>query len=356
MLGDAFGHAKNISRVLVVIFHQRFILQRAPLLRVAEPLRNLILHAEMERVRGAGRRVVKVGAEAQEKIVGHLDPPPVRFAQPILANQVRGGERAFLEESHPKKILIIAQASAAALEMRFLDVNAIAKFCMARRLILHAQLDVFPLVAAHAIFPEGLAKTPGQFRVARDLPRFQHRGFRQHVGIRQLDGFGDRTRGVSHFEADVPEQIKNLLDYLGGVGGNVRSLFVVEKHDVHVAEGIELAASITAERDHGERGGGDAFGLIGKRDRGIEDVMQEHVDQLDAKRANLPSTPSVLVAEPQTMLLDFQELLVKRQRFRRPHGADRGEFTLRVRQNFSEMTRGGHSLRIWNVEALVPSA
>jgi hypothetical protein len=116
----------------------------------------------------------------------------------------------------------------------------------------------------------------------------------------------------------------------------------VEEHDVHVAEGIELAATVPAESDNGERGRGNAFCLPGKTGRGVEDVAQQNVDQLDAKRANLPAATAVLVAEPQTMLLDLEELLVERERFRRPHRPRGGKVALSVRQDFSEMTRGGH--------------
>jgi hypothetical protein len=48
------------------------------------------------------------------------------------------------------------------------------------------------------------------------------------------------------------------------------------------------------------------------------------------------------MAQPQPMLLDFEELLVERQRFCRAHGARRGQFTLGVGQDFSEMTGSGH--------------
>jgi hypothetical protein len=116
----------------------------------------------------------------------------------------------------------------------------------------------------------------------------------------------------------------------------------MEKHDVHVAERVELAATVTAECDDGERGRGGAFGLLGETHRGVEDVAQKDVDQLNAEGANLAPAPSVLVPQPQPMLLDLEELFVERQRLRRAHRARRGKFTLGVGQDFSEMTRSGH--------------
>ena len=54
-------------------------------------------------------------AHAQEEIVGEIDAAAVARAQPILAYEMRGGQRAFLEISDPKQILVIAQAAAAPL-------------------------------------------------------------------------------------------------------------------------------------------------------------------------------------------------------------------------------------------------
>ena len=191
LLGDAFRDPEDVSRVLVVILHQRFVAERAALLFITEPLRDLVLDREVERVRGAARGVVQIGPETEEEIVGGFDPAPIRFAQPIFADQMRRGERAFLEEGHPKKVLVIAQAAATALQVRLLDVNAVAKFGVARRLVLHAHLHVFAFVSSHTPVSKGGAKTLRQCGVAGELPRFQHRGFRQHVRIREFDGLGD---------------------------------------------------------------------------------------------------------------------------------------------------------------------
>ncbi len=116
----------------------------------------------------------------------------------------------------------------------------------------------------------------------------------------------------------------------------------MEKHYVHVAEGIEFAATITAERHHGEWSGGGALVLLGKLRCRREDVTQHHIDQLDPKRANLPASSSGLMAQAQPVFLDFQELLVKREGFRRLFRARGGKLALRVGQHFFEMTGNGH--------------
>src|SRR5205814_5048347 len=94
----------------------------------------------------------------------------------------------------------------------------------------------------------------------------------------------------------------------------------------------------------------------------LEDALHQNIDQFDPQRADFAATAAVLMAESKPMLLDLQELLVKRQRFDRPHCPRRGELALCVRENLSEMTRRGHrgifdfriSIFEWNVAGTPP--
>ena len=87
---------------------------------------------------------------------------------------------------------------------------------------------------------------------------------------------------MTHFEADVPKEVENLFDHLRGVGRDAPAILVVEEHNVDVAEGVKLAPSISAERDDGERGGGRAFAFFRGAHRGVENVLEEDINQLDA--------------------------------------------------------------------------
>ena len=325
LLRDALGDPKNIPGVLVVIFHQRLVPQRAAFLRITEPFGHLVLDGEMEGVGGAPGRVMEISTEAQQKIVGGFDSPAIGLAQPILADEVGRGERAFLEERHPKQVLVIAQSAAAAFQVRFQHVNAVAELRMARRLVLHAQLHVFALPTAHTLLPERSPEPRRQMRIARQRARLEHRGLRQHVLVRQVHRFRDRARGVAHFEPNIPEQIKDLLNHLGRVSRNVSPVLVVQEHNVDVAEWIELPASITAESNDGKWGGGHVF--FPDAGRGFENVTQQHVDHFDPERADFPAASTILMAQSEPMLLDFQEPLVERKRICRPHrpGLFRGD-------------------------------
>ena len=330
--------------MLVVILHQRLLPKRCAFLGVPEPLRDLILDIEMEGVGGAARGVMQVGAQSQEKIVGGFDSPLIGFAQPILADQVRSRERPFPKKCHPKQVLVVAQSAAPALQMWFLHVNGVAELRVSRRLILHSQLNVFSFTSADASLPKCRPEFISEVRIASEGARLQHGCFRKHVLVGQLDRFRNRTGRMADFETNVPQQVEGLFDDLGGVIRNLSAVFVVEEHDVDVAEWIELPASVAAKGNDRERGGERAFAALCKTDGGREDMLEEDVDQFHAKSADFAATSSVLVAEKKAVLLDFQELFIERQRFRRPHRPSRGQLTLGVGQDFPEMSRGGHSV------------
>ena len=86
LLRDPLRHAKNVSRVLVVIFHQRLVPQRAPFLGITEPLGDLILNVEVQSVGGTRGRVMKVGAKAKKNSIGPLSPLPIPRPKPISSD------------------------------------------------------------------------------------------------------------------------------------------------------------------------------------------------------------------------------------------------------------------------------
>jgi hypothetical protein len=154
--------------VRVDIFHKRFASQQGSLLRITQSLRHRFLHVEMQNVGRAVVQIMQLGSDSQEKIIGCFNPTPVRFAQPVLTDKMGRGQAAFLEESHPKKILIVAQTTAATFQVRFLQVNAVAKFCMACLLIPHSHFDVFTFVTGNAFCPKLRAKFLLQLLVPRN--------------------------------------------------------------------------------------------------------------------------------------------------------------------------------------------
>jgi hypothetical protein len=128
----------------------------------------------------------------------------------------------------------------------------------------------------------------------------------------------------------------------------------MEKHDVDIAEGIELAPAVAAKGKDGKGGRGGASIAHGVSNSGLEDVLHEDVDEVDPKRADFTAAPAVLMAEPEPMLLDFEELFVERKRIRGRHRPGGSELALSMSENFSEMTGCGHlgmvDFRLQNVD------
>ncbi len=220
---------------------------------VIKALSDLFLQVTVQNIGGAPGRVVQIGANAQKEIVGRLDPSLIGLTQPVSANQVFCRKRALLKIRHPKQVLIIAQAAATALHMRLLQINAVAEFVMPGRLILHAQFRVFAFVTGDTFRPELFAKLIRQLGITGEIPRLEHRGFRKHIAVCLRDRFFDRASGMSHFETNIPKQIEDLLYHLFDIWRNPARALPVQKHDIDVAEWIELAAAVSAEGDECQR-------------------------------------------------------------------------------------------------------
>ena len=132
---------------------------------------------------------MQLGAHAEKKIVGEIDPAPIGRAQPIFAHEMRGRERAFFEINDPEQILVIAQTAAAPLHVRLLEIDVVRKFLVSARLVFHARGDVFPLLALHAAFPETRPEALVKLLITGEKTRFEHRGFGEHLRVRLRERF-----------------------------------------------------------------------------------------------------------------------------------------------------------------------
>src|SRR4029453_12866620 len=106
--------------------------------------------------------------------------------------------------SHPKKILIITQSAASALQVRLLQIYTVAEFLVPGDLVTHPQFHVFAFISIDALRTKLPPKFSCQFGIACEKPGFQHGSLCAHVLTGLSDRFFDRARGVSNFEAAVP--------------------------------------------------------------------------------------------------------------------------------------------------------
>src|SRR5260221_9470387 len=89
LLGNAFGDAENISRVFVVIAHERFARALSLFFSITQTARDFFLRIEVQRVGGAFRQVIQVGSQSQQKIVRALDSALIGLAEPVAPDKVR---------------------------------------------------------------------------------------------------------------------------------------------------------------------------------------------------------------------------------------------------------------------------
>src|SRR6266513_1558157 len=102
LFSDALSYAKDVTTVFVKIAHERFAAELTVVRSVIESLRHLLLHVEMKDVGGALGRIVQIGANPKQKIIGHFQSPSLRFAQPVFADEVGSGYGTVFEIRHPQ--------------------------------------------------------------------------------------------------------------------------------------------------------------------------------------------------------------------------------------------------------------
>jgi hypothetical protein len=76
----------------------------------------------------------------------------------------------------------------------------------------------------------------------------------------------------------------------------------------------------------------------------VEDVLNEHIDQLSAAMSDFDSFRPPAVQHPEPMLLDFQELPIKSQSIRAVRLRLKRELLLRVPQHFFQRNQHDGSL------------
>jgi hypothetical protein len=116
----------------------------------------------------------------------------------------------------------------------------------------------------------------------------------------------------------------------------------MQKHHINVTERIELTSPISAKGDQGQRNPVRAAATSGRRSRSPKYVLQQDVNQLSPPGANFTATSASLVLQAQSMLLNLQELLVKRENFGWTSGSCRREATCSMRQNLLQVTGRFH--------------
>ena len=237
-------------RVLVVVAHERLHPAQDRAVLVAETVRDLPLQPQRQDVAGTLLQVMQLGADAQQEIVGAVELLALGRRQQLRIDESLRVGQPPLHFSDPDQVLVIAQAAAAVLHIRFLEKRRVARLFVPVALVAHAPGQVFLFMAVQAAPLEGLLKFREERLVAAEKARLQQRGLRPQVAVGLRHQFLHRARRVPDLKADVPEHIENMLDDVVHLRRVLRAVAGIEKKNVDVAVGIEFAA---AESAHGQQ-------------------------------------------------------------------------------------------------------
>ena len=221
---------------------------------------------------------------------------------------------AELHPRHPQRVLIVAQAADAVLDVGLLQKDRVAILRTARGLVLqtggNVTLGIFRGDEIAVRLRKGLVKRSR----AGDEVRFQQRSLGLDVLARLDENLVDGSRGMTDLEVAVPEKIEDLVDemFLQRLHDCGPGLRWEEEHHIDVALRTQLVAAVAAERDQADRGGqvfvSSAIGLNGI----VEETGQHDVDHRGAGLGHLEPGLAGIVMHADHRALQPQEGLAGR--------------------------------------------
>ncbi len=234
-------------RVLVVRAHQGGTCRLSLLGLEAEYRLDPFLQLEGDLIEVAPGQKVQRVAHAPEKIarLDHLGRFGLR--DDGLLHQLFERMDLVLDLGQPHRGVKIAQAAFAFLDLRLEQVDRIAILGVAFAAFLELGGEELVLVAIEDLGDEQLVEIGVEFFVAAQKARVEDRGFFLQVVVGQPHAFLGRAHAVSDDEARVPQRVQH---YFGDDFRVRAALVVVQKQQIDVGLRIQLAASVTAARDH----------------------------------------------------------------------------------------------------------
>ncbi len=336
-VADRVAEVVEQRRVLVVVAHERLHLAQDGAVLVAEGVGDLGLQPQGEHVAGALLQVVKLGAHAQQEIVGAVELLALGGGEQRRVDEGLGVGQPALDAADPEQVLVIAQAAAAALDVGLLEKGGVARFFMALVLVADAPGQVVFFLAVQAAPLEGLLVFGEERLVAGQPARFQQRGLGAQVVVGLGHDLLQRARGVADLEADVPKHVEDMLDDVVDLLGFLRRGGLVKEENVDVAVGIELAA---AEAAHGHERDGRRLVHVRAQvrfPRAVPQVPQHDGDDVGALAAEVAPALAVHVLELEPMLLELEEAPVDVEQVGRPQVGLMDQLPLGMAQDLLEI-------------------
>ena len=250
---------------------------------------GLRAHAEQEVVGAQRRLVLPLGEKARGAGVGQA------------AAAVAG-------LGHPEDRVEVAQAAHALLDVRLLDAHRPedAGVALGHVRAEHLEKGLARLAVAPDGVVEGPVERPEDRGVAGHEARLGEGGARVEVAPGFLEALRQGPEAVADGEADVPEELEDLLDEPSHGLGRAA---LVQEEEVHVGERGELRPPVAAEGDHRAPGERQPRRRVRIREREPAGVGDDLVHLVAAGGGDLEAAQAEAVAHPQAVGLELDESL-----------------------------------------------
>lgn len=312
---DRFRNAEDGLRVPVVILHERLDALEQVLLRVAEVGGEPRLGVEVEHVGRMPAHVVQLVANPEQEIVGVLHRAEFGRLEVVLLGEFLEARDAEAHAGHPERVLVVAQAADAVLDVGFLDEDRVAVLGAPAGLVAEAGHDVGLGVVLQVMFPVRVGEVLVERGRAGEETGFEEGrlGFDLAAGLGE--DLGQGARGVPDLQLEVPHRVQ---DAVGEMLLELRELgrfadLGIEEHHVDVAQRAQFGPAIPAERHEADRGRRFAMLVAPGGEGGREEGHEQAVHAIRQRPGDQAARFARLVAFADALSLGFQVGLAGRQ-------------------------------------------
>ncbi len=312
---DEFRNPENGLRRPVVVLHEVLHARQHFRLGIAQGLRDARLQVQVHDVGGAGTDKMQLVADPQHEVVGALKRRQIVRPKVVLGGEFGDRRDVELHPGHPDRVLVVAQAADAVLEVRFLVENGVRKLGAPVRLIVKACGDIALGVFADVVAPVGLREGIVELGRTGDESGLQECRFGLDILSRLVESVVNGTRRIPDFEATIPQDVENLVGQMLlqrlGVAG--LRLGRKKEHDVDIAPRRQFAPPVAAQRD--ERDGGRQRAAVARIgiERAVEKVDEQFIDGFCAIMGDLQAGFASGVPRAQRGRFPFEKLLARGQ-------------------------------------------
>ena len=156
----------------------------------------------------------------------------------------------------PADILIIAQSTAAVLDIRFLHRHRIAMLDTAHSLILQTRGDVFIKIRLHAFRAHRLFHLFKQHFIACHTACLNQRRLGLHILVCLLYTIPHSAHRMTNLQAHIPKRVEHGIRYTLQKNmrlGVIKQSIFTQKLNINITVRIQLGASVSTQCNNGNR-------------------------------------------------------------------------------------------------------